>query len=98
MPRHDHQPQRTGPRKDPCRHAGPAATDTDGTAPQRIDPDLVYTPKEAAEFLRVSPRTLERWRSDGSGPKCTRYGRVKVVYRGQALLTFLDRVDAGAAA
>ena len=31
----------------------------------------VLTTKEAAEFLRVSERTLQRWRDEGRGPRFT---------------------------
>ncbi|MBM3558759.1 MAG: helix-turn-helix domain-containing protein [Alphaproteobacteria bacterium] len=30
---------------------------------------------EAAELLRVSPRTLERWRLTGGGPNFRRHGK-----------------------
>lgn len=33
------------------------------------------TPEEAAEYLRLSPRTLERYRYMGSGPRFRRFGR-----------------------
>jgi excisionase family DNA binding protein len=35
---------------------------------------------EAAEFLRVSERTLERWRLEGSGPPYIKAGR-RILYR-----------------
>ena len=38
------------------------------------------TQNEAAELLRLSPRTLERHRVAGTGPKFTKLGR-RVVYR-----------------
>lgn len=31
----------------------------------------VLTTKEAAEFLRISERTLQRWRDENRGPKFT---------------------------
>ena len=34
------------------------------------------TPEEAAEYLRLSPRTIERYRYMGSGPRFRRFGRV----------------------
>ena len=36
--------------------------------------DLMNT-SEAAEFLRVSKRTLALWRSSGKGPKWSKIGR-----------------------
>lgn len=38
------------------------------------------TQSEAAEFLRLSPRTLERKRLDGTGPRFVKAGR-RVLYR-----------------
>jgi hypothetical protein len=34
---------------------------------------------EAADLLRISERTLERWRVEGRGPRFRRFGR-RVVY------------------
>lgn len=31
-------------------------------------PNVYLTNNEAAEFIRQSPRTLEKWRSQGRGP------------------------------
>jgi hypothetical protein len=36
--------------------------------------------QEAAEFCRLSPRTLERWRCRGGGPVYRKLGR-RVLYR-----------------
>jgi predicted DNA-binding transcriptional regulator AlpA len=44
----------------------------------------LMTSPEAAEYLRLSPRTLEGMRVDGTGPKYFKVGpgrRAKVVYR-----------------
>lgn len=38
-----------------------------------------FTQSEAADFLRLSERTLERWRVEGMGPSFRRFGR-RVVY------------------
>lgn len=40
----------------------------------------LYTPDEAAEYLRANARTLERWRHVGGGPLFSKIGR-RVVYR-----------------
>jgi excisionase family DNA binding protein len=45
------------------------------------------TPAEVAERLRVSVKTLERWRADGGGPRYSRRGQRLVRY-------FADDVDA----
>jgi predicted DNA-binding transcriptional regulator AlpA len=49
-----------------------------------------YLPQtEAAEFLRVSERSLERWRVEGTGPRFRRFGR-RVVYAKADLETWAD--------
>ena len=48
------------------------------------DPKRLVTTEEAAEMLRLSPRTLEDMRLDGTGPHFSKLGksrRAKVVYR-----------------
>lgn len=45
--------------------------------------DELMVAKAAARYLRVSPRTLERWRVNGTGPRYRKLGpgkRAKVVY------------------
>ncbi|MFW9156463.1 helix-turn-helix transcriptional regulator [Corynebacterium striatum] len=49
---------------------------------------VMRTP-EAAEFLQISPRTLEGWRRRGEGPKYSRLGTV-VVYTIDDLQAFVD--------
>lgn len=46
-------------------------------------------PREAAEYLRVSERTLIRWRNGRTGPPYTKVGH-KVVYRSSDLDSWLD--------
>ena len=41
---------------------------------------ILWTPDETAEVLRTSPRTLERRRLDGTGPKFAKLGG-RVLYR-----------------
>ncbi len=43
--------------------------------------DLLDT-EEAALVLRISARTLRRWRDEGTGPKFVRYGRAIRYTRG----------------
>ena len=45
--------------------------------------------KEAAEFLSVSPRTLEDWRVRGGGPPFKRMGRL-VRYSRSELVQFVE--------
>ena len=44
---------------------------------------------EAADFLRISERTLERWRVEGTGPRFRRFGR-RVVYAKSDLESWAD--------
>lgn len=48
------------------------------------------TTKQAAEFLNISPRTLEQWRWERRGPSYSKYGR-RVLYRMADLLEFQER-------
>ena len=51
------------------------------------------TTGEAANFLRLSPRTLERFRVEGTGPSFTKAGpglRARVLYRRSDLEAWLD--------
>lgn len=58
----------------------------------------LLTSVEAAEYLRLSPRTLEGMRVDGTGPRYFKVGpgkRSKVVYRVTDLETWLQRFQFG---
>ena len=63
---------------------------------------IYLTQPEVAEFLRVSERSLERWRVEGSGPRFRRFGR-RVVYAQHDLVawaegrSFSSTAEAGAA-
>jgi hypothetical protein len=48
------------------------------------------TPEEAAKALLRSPRTLERWRTNGTGPDFVRLGRL-VAYTDGALNAYVAR-------
>jgi len=48
------------------------------------------TQQEVATLLRVSPRTTERWRLEGSGPPWIRLGRKKVVYALVDVMAYVD--------
>lgn len=45
--------------------------------------------KQAADYLGVSPRTLEMWRHRGTGPAYFKVGRFRVVYSREELDAFL---------
>jgi predicted DNA-binding transcriptional regulator AlpA len=52
--------------------------------------DPLLTPPKAAEFLGVSNSSLERWRSNGSGPIFTKIGR-RCAYRLSDLEAWLSQ-------
>lgn len=49
--------------------------------PDFPDPHALLTTMEAAAYVRLSPRTLEGYRSRGTGPAYARSGGLRVVYR-----------------
>jgi excisionase family DNA binding protein len=49
----------------------------------------MLTTHEAASYLRLSPRTLERLRVSGTGPKFVRLGRRSIRYPQQYLEAYL---------
>jgi hypothetical protein len=51
-------------------------------------PNRLLTEEEAAAYLRVRPRTLQRWRQLSRGPKYTRAGR-RILYRVADLEVYL---------
>lgn len=54
------------------------------------DLDALLTPTEAAKLLRLSQRTLERFRTAGTGPRFLRLGRA-IRYAGRDLQFYLER-------
>ncbi len=63
------------------------------------DPAMVFLiSTEAADLLRISRRTLERMRVDGTGPRYLKVGpgkRSRVLYRQSELLAWLERQTYG---
>lgn len=51
--------------------------------------ETLLTPKQAADVLGVSVKTLEKWRSTNAGPHCVRLGRL-VRYRPGDILAWLE--------
>lgn len=54
--------------------------------------------KEAAAFVRLSPRTLERMRVEGAGPKFLKAGRgirSRVLYREEDLRAWIEAITYG---
>ena len=54
-------------------------------------PSDLLRSREAAERLRLSHRTLDRWRTSGDGPPFVRLGKKAVAYRLADLEKWLDR-------
>ena len=52
------------------------------------DNSALLSTRDAAAYLALSPRTLEKWRSRGVGPAYSRIGR-RVVYRRDDLDAFV---------
>lgn len=44
-------------------------------ADRAFDGKTYLTPKEAATYLRFSPKTLEEWRADKKGPRYHKLGQ-----------------------
>jgi predicted DNA-binding transcriptional regulator AlpA len=51
--------------------------------------DPLLTVEESAGILRVSPHTLDKWRTYGGGPRYTRVGR-RIRYRSSDIARFID--------
>ena len=52
--------------------------------------DQLLLPKQAAEFLQISPSTLASWRCYGNGPAWVKVGLRSVRYRMDALVTWIE--------
>ncbi|WP_132979631.1 AlpA family transcriptional regulator [Pigmentiphaga sp. D-2] len=57
----------------------PSATVSATTSTAAAQPQRYLTNDEAAEYLRLSPRTLEKQRVIGGGPRFRKFGR-RVMY------------------
>lgn len=55
---------------------------------------IICNNSEAADYLGLSPRTLEKWRTQGRGPRYSRPGR-RVVYRVADLDAYLEATAVG---
>jgi predicted site-specific integrase-resolvase len=51
--------------------------------------EVILTEKEAAAWLRISPRTLARWRRTGGSPNYSKVSN-RAVYRATDLDAFLN--------
>lgn len=70
-------------------------------SPRPVPASNLLTTIEAGEYLRVSDRTLEAKRGDGTGPRYFKVGpgkRAKVVYRVADLEDWLQKQQYGSTA
>jgi len=52
--------------------------------------DSLLTPEDLAREAHSNPRTLERWRSTGTGPMFVKFGR-RVLYKRSDVNTWLEQ-------
>jgi excisionase family DNA binding protein len=55
--------------------------------------DKILTTKQAAEYLQVSERTLQRWRDEGRGPKYSEPEPKVIRYKESDLTSWLGEED-----
>lgn len=61
---------------------------SDNTPAYVVEPN--YDNDSAADFLGVSPRTIERWRIEGKGPTFCKFGK-RVVYKHSQLIEYQNK-------
>ena len=54
-----------------------------------MNQETYMTEQQAGAMLTVSPRSLQRWRTSGHGPKFVKAGRRRVLYRVTDVEAFL---------
>lgn len=54
-------------------------------------PQPLMTELEAANFLQIQPKTLQRWRMQGVGPKCVKIGKKNIRYKMDDLMEWVDK-------
>jgi hypothetical protein len=57
-----------------------------------IDPDTLLTTEQAAELLSFDKRTLDAWRSRGSGPDFVRVSARAIRYRRCDLIFWIEQL------
>ena len=55
--------------------------------------EKVMTTKQAAEYLQISERTLQRWRDEGRGPKYIQPEPKVIRYRESDITAWLEQDD-----
>ena len=79
-------------------HTGSAPKSVAGNEPESGRATQILTTSEAAKVVRLSPRTLERLRVSGEGPRYIKAGpgkRAKVLYRESDLTAWLEQFSFG---
>lgn len=52
--------------------------------------NVLLTPRQAAERLKLTPATLQRMRSEGSGPRFCQIGKRRVAYREADIVRWIN--------
>lgn len=76
------------PQRQPRQEVTPLSLDALDRAADALFVKLL-TPREAADLLSVTTRTLERWRMTGQGPEFVSLSRGTVRYTSAALAAFV---------
>jgi excisionase family DNA binding protein len=64
---------------------------------ENLQPDPLWDKRLAARYLRISVQTLDRWRTEGRGPKWLKVGS-QVRYRATDVEAYLAECVGGEAA
>ena len=78
------------------RQTGSAETAQVGNNTSASGKSDYWDTREAAEFVKLSPRTLERMRVEGCGPKFLKAGksiRAKVLYRPSDVREWVEAIS-----
>ena len=54
------------------------------------DPDILLTEQQAAQFISFTPRALQAWRINGSGPDFIKISARAVRYRKRDLISWAE--------
>lgn len=57
---------------------------------EKLNAKLYLTPEEAAQKLGITRRTMDKWRTNGIGPKYIKVGKKMIGYRESDLIEFID--------